>query len=221
MKKSAFLILAGLTLAGCVSITVAGGRDTGQNRTLAAFDKVQASRGIEVSLRCGPAPAAYLEGDEDDIANTELSVEDGVLTARRASMIGGYHRAVHVEVTAPGPLVRLSASSGSSIEAPACLISHDKLDLAASSGASIDLAADVRRLTADAGSGATIRPLRGTRIDAADAEIDVGSGATVRVCRVGKLQASASSGATVTAESIAGGDSHTSFGGGVSLRTCG
>ncbi len=127
MNKSSLFILAGLALAGCVQVAVIGGHDTSRNRTLSAFDQVQASRGIEVSLRCGPTQAATLQGEEEDLADTELSVEDGVLTARRSSMIGGYHRTVHVEVTAPGPLVRLSAASGASLEAPACLISPERL----------------------------------------------------------------------------------------------
>ena len=220
MKTSNLIVLAGLALAGCVSVTVIGGHDTSATRTLSAFDKVQTSRGIEVSMRCGPSPSALLRGEEDDLANTEVSVEDGVLTVRRSSMIGGYRGNVHVEVTAPGPLVRLSASSGSSLEAPACLISHDKLELAAASGATIHLAADVRRLVADTGSGSTIRPLDGTRIDVADAEVDSGSGSTVRLCRVGKMKASASSGASITAESVGSGDTSTSFGGGFSLRKC-
>lgn len=220
MRKSRLSILAALPLAGCISVTVVGTHDTSQNRTLPAFDKVQTSRGIEVSLRCGPSPSAHLEGSADDLANTELSVEDGMLTARRSSAIGGYRGTVRVEVTAPGPLVRLAASSGSSLDAPACLTSHERLEVDASSGAAIHLAADVRRLVAEAGSGATIRPLRGTRIDAADAEIDAGSGATVRLCKVGAMRASASSGASVTAESTGSGDSRTSFGGDFSLRTC-
>jgi len=218
VQKSSLIILTSLTLAGCVTIVDA--RDIDQNRTLPTFDKVQASRGIEVSLRCGPAPAARLEGDEHDLANTELSVESGVLTVRRASMIGSYHRTVHVEVTAPGPLVRLSAGSGANIDAPACVTSHEHLDLAASSGATIHLAADVRRLSVDTGSGASIRPLKGGRIDAADAEIDASSGSSVRLCKVGRMQADASSGADIMAESIGSGDSHSSFGGGVSLRQC-
>lgn len=220
MNRTALFVLTGLALAGCVNVVVVGGHDTSQERTLAAFDKVQASRGIDVSLRCGPSPSAFLIGAEDDVANTELAVEDGVLTVRRSSMIGGYHSNVHVDVTTPGPLVKLSAGSGSTLEAPACAITHDKLELAASSGATIHLAATVRRLLADTGSGATIRPIKGTRIDAADAEIDAGSGSTVRLCTVGKMEASASSGATITVESTSAGDSHTSFGGGFSLRKC-
>ena len=221
VTKTCLLILAGLALAGCIQINVADRRDSRENRPLTAFDKLQASRGVEVSLRCGPVPSAHLTGDEEDLANTEISVEDGVLTVRRASMMGGYAHTVHVEVTAPGPLVRLAAGSGAGIEAPACVISSDRLDLDASSGATIHLAAEVRRLTAETGSGATIRPLKGTRIDVSDAEIDAGSGSTVRLCRVGKLQASASSGATISAESIGAGDSHSRFGGSISLETCG
>lgn len=220
MKQALLPVLAAAALAGCVTVTVIDSRTAGATRSLAAFDKVQASRGIEVALTCGPVPSAVLSGDSDDIANTELSVEDGVLTARRASMVGGYHRTLHVEVTAPGPIVTVSASSGATLDAPACLLTHERLELNASSGAAIHLAGDVRRLLADTGSGATIRPLKGERIDAAEAEIDAGSGSTVRVCTVGKMRASASSGAEIIAESVGSGDSRTNFGGGFSLKKC-
>lgn len=221
MKQLFILVLAGATLAGCVHVTVIDSSMTSQTRSLPVFDKVQASRGIDVTLQCGPTPSAVLRGEEGDVGDTELSVEDGVLTARRSSMIGGYHRTVHAEITAPGPIVKLVAGSGATLEAPSCLITHDRLDVEASSGASIHLAGDVHHLVVDAGSGSAIRPLKGERLDAAEADIDAGSGSVVRVCTVGKIRGSASSGAEVITESIAAGDSHSSFGGGFSMKTCG
>jgi len=220
VRQAYILILACATLAGCVNVTVIDSRATSRTRSLPAFDKVQASRGIDVTLRCGATPSAVLQGDDDDIADTELSVEDGVLTARRSSMVGGYHRTVHAEVTTPGPIVKLSAAGGATLDAPACLITHDRLELDASSGASIHLAGEVRRLVADAGSGSSIRPLTGERIDAGEADVDAGSGSSVRLCTVGKMQASASSGADITTESVGAGDRNSSFGGGYSQKKC-
>jgi len=219
VKQISILVLAG-ALAGCVNVTVIDSNKISESRSLPAFDKVQASRGIDVVLQCGPVPSAILRGEETDIANTELSVENGVLTARRASMMGGYHRTVHAEVTAPGPIVKLSAASGASLDAPSCLTSRDRLEVEASSGASIQLAGDARRLIADSESGATIRPLKGERIDAADAEVEASSGSVVRLCKVGALKGSSSSGASIVAESIGSADSHTGSGGGISLKNC-
>jgi hypothetical protein len=220
VRQAYILILASATLAGCVNVTVIDSRDTSRTRSLPAFDKVQASRGIDVTLRCGSTPSAVLHGDDDDIADTELSVEDGVLTARRSTMIGGYHRTVHAEVTTPGPIVKLSAASGATLDAPSCLITHDRLEVDASSGASIHLAGEVRRLVADAGSGSAIRPLKGDRIDAGEADVDAGSGSVVRLCAVGTMRASASTGADITTESVGAGDRSSSFGGGYSLKKC-
>lgn len=220
VKQAFILILAGATLAGCVNVTIIDSQSISQTRSLPAFDKVQASRGIDVVLRCGPTPSAILRGEENDIANTELSVENGMLTARRASMIGGYHRTVHAEVTTPGPIVKLSASSGAALDAPSCLVTRDRLEVDSSSGASIHLAGEVRRFVADAGSGSAIRPLKGERIDATEAEVDAGSGSVVRVCKVGRIKASASSGAVISAESVEAGDTHGQFGGGFSLEKC-
>jgi hypothetical protein len=221
VKQVFSLVLAGAALAGCVNVTIVdSGRETSQTRSLAAFDKVHASRGIDVVLKCGPVPSAVLRGEEQDVADTELSVENGLLTARRASMIGGYHRTVHAEVTVPGPIVKVSAGSGATLDAPSCLITHDQLDVEASSGASIHLAGQMRRFVAESDSGSAIRPLKGERIDAEEAQIESGSGSVVRICKVGRMKSSASSGASITAESVVSGDTHSGSGGVFSLSPC-
>ena len=221
MKQIFILVLAGAALAGCVNVTIVDGHEITQTRALAAFDKVHASRGIDVTLRCGPAPSAVLRGQEQDIADTELSVEGGQLTARRVSMIGGYHRTVHAEVTVPGPIVKLSAGSGATLDAPSCLVTRDQLDVEASSGASIHLAGQMRRFVAESDSGSAIRPLKGERIDAEEAQIESGSGSVVRLCKVGRMKSSASSGASITAESVGSGDTRSGSGGVFSLSSCG
>lgn len=212
-------ILAALSLAGCGH----GSGDapiTSQTRRLAAFDQLQVSRGIEVSVHCGGMPSAMLRGEADDLADTEISVEGGILTARRDSPTGRYHRGVHVDVTAANPLVRLVASSGATLEAPACAVATDQLELDSSSGAAIRLAGDVRRLVVAAGSGSTIHPLREARLDAREAKIEAAGGASVHVCSVGELEAGASSGGSISAESIGAGENPTSFGSGVSIGKC-
>jgi hypothetical protein len=214
VRRSCLLsILAGTALAGC-SFGSGDSPITSPTRPLAAFDQLQVARGVEVSLHCGGLPSAILHGEADDLADTELSVEGGILTVRRNSLDGGYHGGVHVDVTVANPLIRVVASSGATLEAPACAVSRDRLELDSSSGAAIRLAADARRLTVAAGSGSTIHPLRDARLDAREARIEAAGGASVRVCAVGDLDASASSGGSITAESISSG------GGGVSLGKC-
>ena len=211
-------ILAILPLAGC-----GHGGDApiaSQTRKLAAFDQIQVARGIEVSLHCGGMPAAMLRGEADDLADTEISVEGGILTARRNSREGKYHRAVHVDVTAANPLFRLVASSGATLEAPACAVTTDQLELDSSSGGAIRLAGDIRRLVVAAGSFSTIHPMRDARLDAREARIEAAGGASVQVCAIGELDASASSGGTITAESFSAGESRASSGGGVSIGRC-
>ncbi len=218
--RSIPLVFIGLTLAGCIEVTVVDAKTSSEPRLLPPFEKVEASRGVAVTLRCGASASATLRGDLDDIANTELSVDKGVLTVRRASIFGDYHRTLHVEVTAPGPIVGIATHNGASLDAPACVLSGDRLTLDASSGSTIHLAADVRHLVADTDSGAAIRPLEGVRIDAAEAEITAASGSTMRLCKVDHLTASASSGATLTTESIGSGDSRASSGGSLSMKKC-
>lgn len=212
-------ILAILALPGC-SHRSGDSPIITRTRALAAFDQLQVSRGIEVSLHCGGMPGAVLRGEAEDLEDTELAVEGGILTARRDSLIGGYHRGVHVDLTVATPLIRLVASSGATLEAPACALAADRLELDSSSGGAIRLAGDVRILVIAAGSGSTIRPMRDARLDARAAKIEAASGASVQVCAVGEMDAGASSGGSIAAESISSGESRASFGGDVSMEKC-
>src|SRR5579859_3049470 len=220
MRKS-ILITATFLLSGCVTVYASGGETITQNRDLPAFDKLEASRGVTVTLSCGPASKAVLQGEAEEVANIDLHVEGRTLIARRnSSWHGGYHQQVHIDVTTVQPLDRLQTSSGSTVEAQSCAISPQRLDLEASSGGELKLAGRTERLTAEASSGGTINRLNGGRIDAGDAEIHASSGGSVRVCSVGHLNGHASSGGSISTEQSGAGERNASSGGDFSTRRC-
>ena len=220
MRQSLSVIAATILLSGCITVYASGGETVTQNRDLPAFDKVEASRGVSVTLSCGPVAKAVLRGEAEEVANIDLHVEGRTLIARRNSSWGGHHAPVHIEVTAAEPLDRLDASSGATVEAPACTASGERLDLGASSGGELKVAGRTGRLSAEASSGGTITRLGDGRLDARDAEIRASSGGTVRVCSVSHLSGHASSGGSVTSEEAGPGDRSASSGGDFSTRRC-
>lgn len=220
MRQSLFLTTAALLLAGCTVTYVSAGETITQNRDLASFDRLETSRGVYVTLSCGTAAKAVLHGESDAVADIDIHLEGRVLTVRRASMSDHGRLPVHIDLTTAQALDRIESSSGSSVDAPACAISPEKLDLEASSGATLHLAANTHRLTAEASSGATISRLDGARIDAKEADVRASSGATIRVCSVGRLSGRASSGGSISAESWETGERSSGSGGDFSTRRC-
>lgn len=220
MPKALFVTAAVLALTGCVTVYAGSGDTVTQNRDLPNFDRLESSRGVSVTLACGPVAKAVLHGDADEVANIDLHVEGHTLIVRRNSTFGGYRLPVHIEVTTPQPLDRMEASSGSSVDAPACTVSADRLDLHASSGAELKVAGRTEHLTAEASSGGTITRLNGGRLDARDADLHASSGGSVRVCSVGHLNGHASSGGNISSEESGSGDRSSSSGGDFSTRRC-
>lgn len=224
MRPNILFLSTALLLGGCVSVSIASsdaiGAETDETRSLGRFDRVETSRGVDVALICGGEAKAVLHGGANDVAKIETVVEGGVLKIRRNSMWGNSRPPVHVDVTTPAAVKGLESSSGSSLRAPACAISPERLDAEASSGGSLRFSANTGRLHAEASSGGDIGPMKDGRIDARDAEIEASSGGSVRVCAIGHLDASASSGGTVVSESAATGNRSTSSGGDIATRRC-
>ena len=220
MRHAISVTAAALLLAGCSFTFVIAGESITQNRDLPSFDQLETSRGVSVSLSCGPAARAVLHGDSNAVADIDMHVEGHVLIVRRGSLFDHNRAPVHIDLTTAQALDRVQSSSGSSVDAPTCALSPERLDLDASSGATLQLAANTRRLTAEASSGGTISQLEGARIDAGDADVRASSGGTIRVCSVGRLNGRASSGGSITSENSAAGERSSSSGGDFSTRRC-
>jgi hypothetical protein len=213
------IIIAGMLLVGFIPFDVSA-QEIREIRTIGTFDQVEAAASIEVTLSCGETGTATVQGPTEDVADTEARVDGHVLHIERKSLLRNHRRTVRIAVTAPVPLDKLSVESGANLDVPACAISPDHLDLAGSSGGTIRIAAHTGRLVIDASSGATIFPLPGTRIDAREGKVSASSGANIRICSVPHLDARASSGGSVVADSSDMGNIHTSSGGTVSSKSC-
>jgi len=219
MRSSVLLSATALLLAGCSGSYAVGRDNISATRDLPSFDAIEASRGVEVAVACGAAPSAVLKGDSNEVADIELRVEGHTLIVTRKSMFGD-HWPVHIDLIASHPLDKLAASSGSTIEAPVCALSADRLGLHASSGGTLHLAARTASLSAEASSGGTIGLLKDGRIDVQEADIRASSGGSVRVCKAERLSGHASSGGSITSESAGAGDRSSSSGGDFSTRSC-
>lgn len=220
MRQSYLIATATLLLSGCVTVYASSGETITQNRDLSSFHQLEASRGVMVTLSCGPAAKAVLHGDAEEVANIDLHVEGHTLIVRRNSSWGGNRHPVHIDVTTDQALDRMEASSGATVDAQPCSVSPERLDVDASSGGELKLAGRTGHLTAEASSGAGIGLLSGGRLDARDAEIRASSGASVRVCSVGHLDGHASSGGSITSEQAGSGDRGASSGGDFYTRRC-
>lgn len=219
MRSFILLPVGVVLLVGC-SVSYAGGDYSSQTRELPSFDRIEASRGVEVTVACGETTGAVLKGDAKALADLDLRVEGHTLIVRRGSMFDSGHWPVHVALTANRPLDKLEASSGSSIDAPACAVTGDRIALEASSGGTLHVAAKSGHLSAEASSGGTIGLLPGGRIDVHDADIHASSGGSVRICSTERLSGHASSGGSITSESWGSGDRSSSSGGDFSTRSC-
>ena len=68
MRQSLLITTAAtLLLSGCITVYAGSGETINQNRDLPAFDQVEASRGVTVTLACGPVSKAVLHGEADPL----------------------------------------------------------------------------------------------------------------------------------------------------------
>ena len=229
MRKYLFTWLATVPLTACVIVADGGGHhayaagsgDTmTETRPLPGFSQIESSRGVIVTVSCGATPQAVLSGPSEEVRDMELEVHSGTLVVRRGSNHDHGRYPVRVDLTAPGPLDRLEAGSGSSLSVPSCAMSSERIRLDAHSGADIKVAGNARSINAEASSGASIMPLRGARLDGGSAKVSASSGGTVRICAAGRLDASASSGGSIASESAGQGDRSSHSGGSIETRSC-
>ncbi len=217
--------IATLALATAIGLTF-GGAAKAESRDFALnnFDRVDIATGLDAVVTIGDSFAVRAEsGSADALNNLELSVADGVLTARLdqdfldfiisgglVGMLLNSGNAVTINITLPA-ISGVSASSGADVRATG--IKSDQLDLEASSGADVKLTgATLGAVRAGASSGASI-DLSGT-CTSIDAEASSGSGIDAGDLVCATATAGASSGAdiavhatqSVKAEASSGGD---------------
>jgi len=215
MRELINILMAGVVFCGGAAMA-ASPSDT---RTLSAFDRIDVSRGIELHVGCGPDAKADLSGRPQDVSNTTVTVSGHTLKITREGDFTGHHESVSVRVSAPQPLVGVSASTGVAAEIEACAVSPDHIDISANTGVTLDLAGSTGRAVIDANTGARVQPLDGKRFDAREVKVSANTGAEIRVCSVEHIEGNASLGASITADSK-GGTVHTGMGAAFSVESC-
>ena len=198
MKR--FLIAAtalavALAAAGCSGSTVFGKKINGSGvlRTRAVgvepFNAVEASRGVRVVI-AGQGDSLTVRADENVMEYVETHVRGGVLRIGIDKRINSLHN-VQVEVTVPdnGDIRLLKASSAASIVCDQPLAQQDRVQLSATSAATVRAAVRARECRIGATSSATVC----TRLEAETCEVRVSSAARVRMkgsCEQCSLRAS-------------------------------
>jgi len=217
MREVINILMAGLVFCGgTVMASAAGTTDT---RSFGSFDKIEVSRGIELHVGCGPVAKAEVSGDARDVSETTTELNGHTLKITRTGNFSGHHDSVSVKLTAPQPLVGISANTGVAAEIEACAVSPDHFDISANTGVSLDLAGSTGRVVIDANTGARIQPLDGKRFDAREAKVTANTGAEIRLCSVEHIDGSASLGANIVADSK-GGTVRTGLGASFSVESC-
>ncbi|HMA51963.1 MAG TPA: DUF2807 domain-containing protein, partial [Magnetospirillaceae bacterium] len=179
----------------------------------------EVSRGIELHVGCGPAAKAEISGAPQDVSDTTTEVSGHTLKISRTGTFSGHHDSVKVRLTAPQPLVGISANTGVAAEVEACAVSTDHLDISANTGVTLDLAGSTGRVVIDANTGARIQPLDTKRFDAKEAKVSANTGAEIRLCSVEHIDGNAALGANIVADSKSG-TVRTNMGASFSVESC-
>lgn len=212
--KSVFLlvILLPLFMQSCLlSPSVKGNGDVQQEeRSIADFNEIKASRGVNVYLSQGEKTRVLVRADENLLDVIETEVMGDELIIRSTARV---RNAESFKVFVTSPEYRsVKSSSGSNVYSETEIVS-DNLEASASSGANITLEINSRDLEASASSGANIRleglareckarASSGANIKAEDlktknAELKVSSGANIWIAVDNDMKAEASSGGNI------------------------
>jgi hypothetical protein len=214
-----------LALGTVIGLSLAG-TAMAESRTfeLGGFDKIDIATGLDAVVTLGDSfSVTATSGSAQALDNLQLSVTDGVLTARfdqsfldfilsggLVGMLLSSGNALTIDITLPA-LSGIDASSGADVRAQG--LTSDALSLNASSGANIDLTdAKLGAVHIGSSSGADV-DVSGTA-ESVDAEASSGADIDAENLVAARATASASSGAgisvhatgSISAEASSGGD---------------
>jgi hypothetical protein len=184
-----------------------------EERTIADFDSISVSAGINLFIEQGDDEALTIEAEDNIVPRISTDVRNGRLEIRfKAATLGGLNlrKPVNVYVTAVD-IDEIEVSSGADVETDE--LKTDKLSLDLSSGSGADVIVDVNDLDISLSSGSNLKIKgkatnqevdlsSGVSYDAEDLEskitwLDVSSGSDATVWVTEKLDVSISSGGSV------------------------
>lgn len=208
MKKT-ILILVSIFLTAIVF-----GQET-ETRSLSNFDEISVATGINATLVSGNKNEIKITAKGVELENVKSEIENGKLVVKIKKKWNDWSSKrtdVSATITYSQELEGVSSSSGASVRTENSIIS-DNLELAASSGASLEVDIQCRSVNVDVSSGARIEAsgsttditidissgstYRGYGLSAKNATIEGSSGASAQISVSNSLEADVSSGASV------------------------
>jgi Putative auto-transporter adhesin, head GIN domain len=199
------------TAVGCNIFGLSGqGEMTTESRQVSDFTRVDASGGINVAVRMGPAISVEVSAQPNILPIIATDVQDGTLIIH-STQAYNTSEGVHVAITVPA-LVGVSLSGGSQGTAEA--LGGDHLDVSLSGGAGMTVSGALTGVTLEASGGSTAN-LDALQCETADVELSGGASARVRASDA--VTGSASGGSHVTV--LGGANVQVNTSGGASVST--
>ncbi len=177
------------------------------------FDSIDVSAGIRVFYETGVPTSVTVENDDNDFSDIIVEVDDGELNLKRPRKMGwGNKRKPYTVRVGVASLSEIEASSGSSIEGTGLTgddvsidvssgaraeisgISAGEVEIEVSSGSSVEASGTCTELDADVSSGAS---LNASKLECTSLVADASSGASTHAYASDRVNADASSGASV------------------------
>jgi len=207
MKNRFTLLLAFLMLSTTTSLL-------GQTRNVGDFDAVSISSGITAKLVKASSPSVDFtvrKGDPDDLIT---EVKNGVLYVRTRSKNGGWGNSVKVNVIVNYTnLEKIKVSSGCTVKSENT-VNSNTMEIEVSSGSTAHFDVEANRIEVDVTSGSTLKlegsadrgdfevssgsTLNAYHFVTDDAEVEASSGSSLSIHVNNSLDATASSGASVS-----------------------
>jgi hypothetical protein len=156
MKKLLIFAISSIALYSCGPAINGSGKITTEKRNTGNFTGVSTSSSIDVEVKIGNTYEVVVEADDNVLQYVSTEVVDGVLKVRCKDNISLRNADVTVHVTAP-TLEKLKASSSGSIVVEGILANDNKIEIDASSSATIEATVDAPQIDADANSSAEIK----------------------------------------------------------------
>jgi hypothetical protein len=211
MKYIYFLLIISLA-SSCYQSKTGSGKIITETRTTAEFNAIKVSSSIDVDVQQGNESSIVVEADDNIIRFVETEVIAGKLTIKLKDLNNLRNATIKVHVITKS-LNEIAASSSSSVKSNGQITSTNKIEIVASSSASIDLQLDAPSVNIVASSSSEIDLAGRTRdlvakasssadinaqgLQAETANVSASSSSTVKVFASIKLDASASSSADV------------------------
>lgn len=184
--------VAALAALGACSYSYESGPSSSETRTFSDFDSVDASAGVNVTLKQGGYNVS-VSGPEGKLDGIKIVQNGKTLKVFRDGHNSWFSWGGHYEATITAPtFVSLSASSGADVDGEN--LSLERVELEAGSGGDIEISGTCKSVSGQASSGGDVN---GEDLKCEDAEGQASSGGDVDLFATASANGQASSGGDV------------------------